>query len=105
MTPTIISGTDVQTFSSDFKSDMDIDMHKPMSSLDTDYRPDYDGKLILVILKLTYNLYTPIFIIGLSLNKINETPISNINTTSYDELRARNRQNYDKVQTNKSNYK
>lgn len=48
MTPTITSGTlaDDPTFSTDYKSDIDIDMHMPMNTLDTDYRPNYDGKLI-----------------------------------------------------------
>lgn len=29
----------------DYKSDIDIDVHNTMNSLDTDYRPDYEGKL------------------------------------------------------------
>lgn len=29
----------------DYKSDIDIDMHKSVNLLDTDYRPDYDGKI------------------------------------------------------------
>lgn len=50
MSPIITSGTldDQLTFSSDYKPNIDIDIHKPMNSLDTDYRPDYDGKLIFV---------------------------------------------------------
>lgn len=31
---------------------MDMDTHKPMSSLDTDYRPDYEGKLIFYNFKI-----------------------------------------------------
>lgn len=49
MSPIITSGTsdtDVSSFSTDYKSDLDIDMHKPVNSLDTDYRPDYDGEYI-----------------------------------------------------------
>lgn len=49
MAPTIASGTygtDTTSFSTDYKSDIDIDTHKPINSLDTDYRPDYDGKYI-----------------------------------------------------------
>lgn len=49
LTPTIRPGvpdSDVSSFSTDYKSDIDIDTHKPMHSLDTDYRPNYDGKSI-----------------------------------------------------------
>jgi len=38
----------------DYKSDIDIDMHKPMNSLDTDYRPNYDGMIISLILLFSY---------------------------------------------------
>jgi len=38
----------------DYKSDMDIDVHKPMSSLDTDYRLNYDGRFNNIILLLLY---------------------------------------------------
>jgi len=40
-------GVDNPSFSTDYKSDIDIDTHTPVNSLDTDYRPDYDGKLFL----------------------------------------------------------
>lgn len=49
MAPTITSGpygTDIPVIETDYKHNNDLDMHKPMNSLDTDYRPDYDGKLI-----------------------------------------------------------
>lgn len=49
MFPTITSGNtteDIDPFSVDYKSDGNIDSNMPMSSLDTDYRPNYDGKLI-----------------------------------------------------------
>lgn len=49
MFPTVRPGnpdTDVPSFVTDYKSDIDIDAHKPMNSLDTDYRPNYDGKSI-----------------------------------------------------------
>jgi len=46
LSPTIVSsGTDTPTLMNDYKSDMDIDMHKPMNSLDTDYRPNYEGRI------------------------------------------------------------
>ncbi|KAL5245343.1 hypothetical protein ACI65C_012753 [Semiaphis heraclei] len=85
ITPTIVtSGTDTSTLMTDYKSDMNIDMHKPMSSLDTDYRPNYDG---------------------LPLRKDNEISMSNITPTSYDDLRIRNRQEYEKTQSNKMPYR
>ncbi|XP_025418670.1 OCIA domain-containing protein 1 isoform X2 [Sipha flava] len=81
LTPTIIPGvqdTDVSSFETDYKSDIDIDMHKPMNSLDTDYRPNYDG---------------------LSSTKNNEYPMSSYNSPiTYDILRARNRQDFEKTQ-------
>lgn len=50
MTPVLTPGTsDADTNSSysvDYKSNIDIDMHKPINTLDTDYRPNYDGELI-----------------------------------------------------------
>jgi len=48
MSPIITSenyDVDSPSFSTDYKSDIDIDTHTPTNSLDTDYRPDYDGKL------------------------------------------------------------
>lgn len=46
ISPTIYtSGTDTPALMTDYKSDMSMDMHKPMNSLDTDYRPNYDGKI------------------------------------------------------------
>lgn len=49
LTPVITPGTsdvDNSSYPTDYKSNIDIDMHKPINSLDTDYRPNYDGKLI-----------------------------------------------------------
>lgn len=85
LSPTIVSsGTDTPTLMNDYKSDMDIDMHKPMNSLDTDYRPNYEG---------------------LPLRKDNEISMSNVTPTSYDDLRNRNRQDYDRTQPNKMAYR
>lgn len=61
MYPVITPGTDgteSQSFATDYKSDIDIDTHKSVNLLDTDYRPDYDGKLISII-----HCYKFIFII------------------------------------------
>lgn len=47
MTPAITYGTtgaDIPSFSTDYKSDINFDNNKPVNSLDTDYRPDYDGE-------------------------------------------------------------
>lgn len=87
----------------DYKSDMDIDMHKPMNSLDTDYRPNYDGRINTIILLLSY--YTQICILGLPLRKDNEISMSNVTPTSYDDLRNLNRQEYDRTQPNKMAYR
>lgn len=52
MSPVITKGTEgteSQSFTTDYKSNIDIDTHKSVNLLDTDYRPDYDGKLISII--------------------------------------------------------
>jgi len=78
-------GFDSPSFQTDYKSDIDIDTHSTMNSLDMDYRPDYES---------------------LSDNKLNEIPFPTFNTpTSYDELRARNRQEYDRTQQNRPIYR
>ncbi|XP_026823485.1 OCIA domain-containing protein 1 [Rhopalosiphum maidis] len=85
ISPTNVTpGNDVPTLMTDYKSDIDIDMHKPINSLDTDYRPNYDG---------------------LPLRKDNELSLSNVTPTSYEDLRNRNRQDYDRTQPNKPTYR
>lgn len=62
MSPRIIPanvGTDTPSFSTDYKFDIDIDIHKPTDSFDTDYRPDYDGKYIFLV--LNYFIFFVIF--------------------------------------------
>jgi len=82
---------------------MDIDMHKPMNSLDTDYRPNYEGRINTINLMLSY--FIQIYILGLPLRKDNEISMSNVTPTSYDDLRNRNRQDYDRTQPNKMAYR
>ncbi|XP_050055767.1 OCIA domain-containing protein 1 [Aphis gossypii] len=80
----VTPGNDTPTLMTDYKANIDIDVHKPMNSLDTDYRPNYDG---------------------LSLRKENESSLSNVTPTSYEDLRIRNRQEYDRTQPNKMTYR
>lgn len=54
---------------------------------------------------LYFLLYLYVCILGLS-NKASEIPLPNFNTpTTYDELRARNRQEYERAQPNKPIYR
>lgn len=87
----------------DYKSDMDMDMHKPMNSLDTDYRPNYDGRINTI--NSIFIIFHTNFILGLPLRKDNEISMSNVTPTSYDDLRIRNRQDYDRTQPNKMAYR
>lgn len=108
--PTISSGThstDITSFSTDYKSDLDMDMHKPMNSLDTDYRPDYDGNYISLIIFVFIISKVYLFLcLGLSANNATEIPLPSFNTPiTYDELRARNRQEYDRTLPNKPTYR
>lgn len=51
-------------------------------------------------------LFKYIHILGLSSSKDNEYPLSSYNSpTSYDELRARNRQEFERTQPNKTVYR
>jgi len=75
-----------------------------MNSLDTDYRPNYDGMIVSIILLFSYYL-TWFYILGLPLRKANEISSSNVTTTSYEELRNHNRQDYDRTQPNKQTYR
>lgn len=45
------------------------------------------------------------YFLDLSPNKTNEIPVSSFDTTSYDELRARNRFEYERTQPNKPVYR
>jgi len=49
--------------------------------------------------------FTQIYILGLPLRKDNEISMSNVTPTSYDDLRNRNRQDYDRTQPNKMAYR
>lgn len=65
MIPTITTGTliDDPTFSTDYKSDIDIDMHVPTNTLDTDYRPNFDGMLICITINyIIYNFLIYIYL-------------------------------------------
>lgn len=118
MTPNITSGTpgtDIPSLSTDYKSNIDIDAHKPTSPIDTDYRPNYDGKLIFnsfttdYIPKQWFYIYFhnfPLYFKDLASQKPNEYSLSNYDSTvSYEELRARNRQEFDRTQPNKPIYR
>ncbi|XP_050540752.1 OCIA domain-containing protein 1 [Daktulosphaira vitifoliae] len=80
--PNMIPGN---TYSlTEYNQNIDTDFQKPMNTLDTDYRPDYDT---------------------VSFDRLNEIPIPSSNvTTSYDDLRAQNRKEYERS-FSKSNYK
>lgn len=104
VSPTNVTpGNDTPTLLTDYKANIDIDVHKPMNSLDTDYRPNYDGRIIFLILLLSY--FISLYVLGLSLRKENESSLSNVTPTSYEDLRIRNRQDYDRTQPNKMTYR
>ncbi|XP_050432816.1 OCIA domain-containing protein 1 isoform X2 [Adelges cooleyi] len=74
--PKITPGSYMSSESMDYNQNNDLDYQKPMNTLDTDYRPDYDSA---------------------SFDRLNEDPLPSSNMpTSYDDLRTRNRQEYEK---------
>lgn len=111
MTPVITPGTSDtdSSYPADYKSNIDIDMHKPMNPIDTDYRPNYDGKSIFIRFYIYLKKYIMLnkcisYYLDLSHNKTNEIPSYDSNI-SYDDLRARNRFEFERTQPNKPVYR
>jgi len=58
VSPTNVTpGNDTPTLLTDYKSNIDIDVHKPMNSLDTDYRPNYDGRILNILNIIIFIFY------------------------------------------------